>query len=221
MTQREFDRKLARALDHAAPDDLGGVLSRCGPGKGNVIDMTKKIKTRKMGWKPLIAALLALVLVGGGGGLFYHSANAVASVVSLDVNPSIELTVNRNEKVLSCAALNEDAAAVLFSMNGGADLVGTKLDVAVNAIVGALLRSGYLDDISSAILISVEDSDQNRAARLQEELVAVVDRQPGRCAEPEPHRRRGPGGPGPGEQYLHRQGRPGEPGPRPERLPQI
>lgn len=37
-----------------------------------------------------------------GGGLFYQQANAVASVVSLDVNPSIELKVNRNEKVLAC-----------------------------------------------------------------------------------------------------------------------
>ena len=124
----------------------------------------------------LAAACAALVLLGaGGGGLLYHQSHAVASVVSLDVNPSIELKVNRNEKVISCTALNTEAAAVLFNMGGGADLVGTKLDVAVNAIVGALVREGYLDSISSAILISVEDSDQARAQRLQAELVASVD----------------------------------------------
>ena len=48
-----------------------------------------------------------------GGGLFYQRANAVASVVSLDVNPSIELKVNRSEKVLVCTPLNEDAKAIL------------------------------------------------------------------------------------------------------------
>ena len=71
--------------------------------------------------------------------------------------------------------LSEGTAVVLFDMDGGADLKGTKLDVAVNAIVGALVREGYLDSVSSAILISVEDSDQARAQRLQAELVASVD----------------------------------------------
>lgn len=52
-------------------------------------------------------------------------------------------------------------------MGGGADLKGTKLEVAVNAVVGALVSSGYLDSLSSAILISVEDQDQDRASRLR------------------------------------------------------
>ena len=111
----------------------------------------------------------------GGGGVFYQRANAVASVVSLDVNPSIELKVNRSEKVLSCTPLNEDAKAILADMSNGADLKGAKLDVAVNAIVGSLVRNGYLDSISSAIMISVEDKDTARAEKLQRELTSTVD----------------------------------------------
>ena len=172
MTDQELERRLERALSHAAPDDLEGVLSRCETRKGNVIPM-KQTKTPAMRW--LAAACLALLLVGGGGGVAYQQAYAVASVVSLDVNPSIELKVNKNEKVLSCVGLNEEAQEVLADMGGGADLKGTKLDVAVNAIVGSLVRHGYLDSISSAILISVEDKDQNRAAKLQQELTAAVD----------------------------------------------
>ena len=110
-----------------------------------------------------------------GGGLFYQRANAVASVVSLDVNPSIELKVNRSEKVLVCTPLNEDAKAILADMGNGADLKGAKLDVAVNAIVGSLVRNGYLNSISSAIMISVEDKDTARAEKLQRELTSTVD----------------------------------------------
>ena len=172
MTDKELERRLRDALEHAAPNHLEGVLSRCEARKGNVIPMTKTAKTRTLGG--LIAACLALALVGGGGGVFYQQTCAVASVVSLDVNPSIELKINRGEKVLSCTALNEDAQQVLSEMGGGSDLKGAKLDVAVNAIVGALVRHGYFSDISSAILISVEDKDQNRAMRLQEELTGVV-----------------------------------------------
>ena len=121
-----------------------------------------------------IAACLAVMLLGGGG-LFYQRANAVASVVSLDVNPSIELKVNRSEKVLVCTPLNEDAKAILADMGNGADLKGAKLDVAVNAIVGSLVRNGYLNSISSAIMISVEDKDTARAEKLQRELTSAVD----------------------------------------------
>ena len=167
MTNEKMEQRLAAALEKTAPDDVNGVLSRCEERKGTVIPMTTK-KTANRKWTSLIAACLAVMLLGGGG-VFYQRANAVASVVSLDVNPSIELKVNRSEKVLSCTPLNEDAKAILADMSNGADLKGAKLDVAVNAIVGSLVRNGYLDSISSAIMISVEDKDTARAEKLQRE----------------------------------------------------
>ena len=173
MTNEQMERQLAKALAKTAPDDVNGVLSRCDERKGTVIPMTTK-KTTKRRWTTLAAACLALVLLGGGG-MLYQQAHAVASVVSLDVNPSIELKVSRNAKVLSCTPLNEDAKTILADMSGGADLKGAKLDVAVNAIVGSLVRNGYLNSISSAIMISVEDNDTARAEKLQRQLTSTVD----------------------------------------------
>lgn len=134
----------------------------------------KKKNNRMKKWMQTVAACLAVLLLGGGG-LLVQQAHAVTSVVSLDVNPSIELRVNSREKVVSCQALNQEAQAVLEDMDGGRDLKGVKADVAVNAIVGSLVRCGYLDSLSSAILISVEDKDQARAQRLQQELTGAVD----------------------------------------------
>ena len=173
MTNKKMEQRLASALEKTAPDDVSGVLSRCEVRKGTVINMTTR-KPAKKKWPMLVAACLAVLLLGGGG-LFYQQANAVASVVSLDVNPSIELKVSRSEKVLVCTPLNEDAKAILADMSDGADLKGAKLDVAVNAIVGSLVRNGYLNSISSAIMISVEDKDTARAEKLQRELTSAVD----------------------------------------------
>ena len=173
MANEKMERQLAAALEKTAPDDMSGVLSRCEARKGTVIPMTTK-KTANRKWTTLVAACLAMMLLCGGG-VFYQQAHAVASVVSLDVNPSIELKVSRNEKVLVCTPLNEDAEAILADMSNGADLKGAKLDVAVNAIVGSLVRNGYLDSISSAIMISVEDKDTARAEKLQRELTSAVD----------------------------------------------
>ena len=172
MTNEKMEQRLAAALEKTAPDDVSGVLSRCEERKGTVINMKTKKPTKRK-WTSLIAACLAVMLLGGG--LFYQQVNAVASVVSLDVNPSIELKVNRSEKVLVCTPLNEDAKAILADMSNGADLKGAKLDVAVNAIVGSLVRNGYLNSISSAIMISVEDKDTARAEKLQRELTSAVD----------------------------------------------
>ena len=173
MTNEKMEQRLAAALEKTAPDDVSGVLSRCEARKGTVIPMTTK-KTVNRKWTTLVAACLAVMLLCGGG-VFYQQAHAVASVVSLDVNPSIELKVSRNEKVLACTPLNEDAKAILADMSNGADLKGAKLDVAVNAIVGSLVRNGYLNSISSAIMISVEDKDTVRAEKLQRELTSAVD----------------------------------------------
>ena len=172
MTDREIEQKLAQALEKTAPKDIQGVLSRCEERKGTVVFMNQKKKGRRL--SGLIAACLMVAILGGSG-VYYQRVCAVASVVSLDVNPSVELTVNRGERVISCTPLNEEAKEILADMGAGADLKGAKLDVAVNAIVGSLVRNGYLSSISSAIMISVEDKDTVRAEKLQRELTNTVD----------------------------------------------
>ena len=145
--------------------------------------------------------------------------------MSLDVNPSIELKVNRSEKVLVCTPLNEDAKAILADMGNGADLKGAKLDVAVNAIVGSLVRNGYLDSISSAIMISVEDKDTARAEKLQRELTSTVDgvlqTSEGVRPDADADAGRGTYAAGAGKQHFHRKGGAGEPRACTEPCPEI
>lgn len=118
----------------------------------------------------LAAACLMLAIGGGTLGVRYQQANAVASVVSLDVNPSVRLEVNRAEKVLSATPLNDDAGQILDGM----DLTGTDLDVAVNAIIGSLLKHGYVDELANSVLVSVEDDDLTRGAALEEKLTGEI-----------------------------------------------
>lgn len=188
MTKQELETRLSQAVNHTAPDNFDDVILRSEARKqkensagnsgnafhGNFIIPKQKKKRSFAVLSGLVAACLVLALAGGGFSYYHYQADMVASVISLDVNPSIELTINKNDRVLSCTPLNADAASVLFDMDGGADLEGTKVDVAVNAIVGALVRHGYLDSVSSAILISVEDKDPERAEMLQAQLSDIT-----------------------------------------------
>lgn len=169
---RDLDQRLQDAMDHAAPDVLGRILSSCETQKGTVMPMSPTSNQKKTRWTSLsIAAALAVMLCGGIGLHGWQTAHAVASTISLDVNPSIQLQVNKNEKVLSAQAMNQDALEILDGM----DLQGTQLNVAMNAIVGSLLQHGYLESLSSAILISVEDNNTKRAESLEDALTTEVD----------------------------------------------
>lgn len=166
------EQRLRTAMEHAAPDVLDQILAACEPQKATVIPLVPPVQKKKKRWAPLAVAAALILMCGGAFGVVsWRDANTVASVVSLDVNPSIELRVNQKERVLSAQPLNEDAQVILDGM----DLKGTSLNVAVNAIVGSLLQNGYLDSLSSAILISVEDNDTQRATRLETSLTAEVD----------------------------------------------
>lgn len=176
----DLDAKLKQLLwtaaEHAAPDPLERILAACEEPRKEEQKMehtytTEPNKTAKKRWISLTAAAMLAVLVGLGAGVqSWRNGRAVASVVSLDVNPSIQLQVNRKERVLSAQPLNADAWEVLQGM----ELEGTQLNVAVNAIMGSLLQHGYLTEAGSAILISVEDRDAQRAGRLEAELNQTV-----------------------------------------------
>ena len=178
MTDQELLNRLSDALDHAAPDDLDAVLSRCHAQKGTTMNRESmdmipapapKRKRRYAPW--LAAACLVLVLAGAFGLYSRQNTASVASIVSLDVNPSIEMKLNKDARVVSVTALNQDAVAILDGM----DLKGADVNVAVNALVGSLLKHGYVDELANSILVTVEDSDSARGAALQQTLSQEIN----------------------------------------------
>ena len=177
MRDEQLEKRIAEAVDHAAPDVLDRILSSYDEQKGNVISMNEIINTNtsskknKSRWAPLAAVAAALALcVSVFGFNVWKAGSAVDSVVMLDVNPSISLTLNTREEVISANALNEEAQVVLGDM----DLRGTDLNVAVNAIIGSMLQNGYLSDLQNSILVSVENADQQRSAQLQAEISSAI-----------------------------------------------
>ncbi len=175
MRNDELQAKLKTAFDHAAPDVLDSVLSDIASGNSDSqpIFIMGGQKTMKNTIRNLTAiAAAAVLLVGGGAGFAVYNNNyKVASTISLDVNPSIEITANKKEDVLAVTALNDDGRKIIGDM----DFSGSSIDVTVNALIGSMLREGYLSDLANSILISVEDDDANHGAQLQKKLADDVN----------------------------------------------
>ena len=170
MSSRHTEESVRRAFGNAAPNNLNEVMEKCEKRKGTVIilENTAKKKSGRI-LSRIVAAAAAMVLILTGAYL-YGVDHSIASTVALDVNPSIELGVNRKEQVVSVSPKNEDGAKVIGDMK----LKGSDLNVAVNAIIGSMLREGYISEMANSILISVDSDDPVKGAEMQSRLSAEV-----------------------------------------------
>ncbi|MEA4892500.1 MAG: PepSY domain-containing protein [Peptococcaceae bacterium] len=184
LKDREIEGKLANAIRETTPDILDDILDKCYKQKGlipaminaeinNVSVLQAKSSALQIGksvlWKGLSAVAAAALLFAGG--LTYMNNFAVDSIIGIDVNPSIQLKASRSQRVLDVKALNRDARIILADM----DLKGVDLDVAVNAVIGSMLKNGYVDDLRNSILISVENTNEAKGAVLQDKLASEVN----------------------------------------------
>lgn len=171
MTEHEIEQKVKKAFTSNVPDVLDQVLSECAKQEGRVIMMTEiKSRKRMIRWAASAAAMFVLLFAGLFGTHVYQTNSRVDSVVSLDVNPSIEIEINQKEKVLAVNPLNEDGKTVIGNM----DFKGSDMETTVNALLGSMLRNGYLNDASNSILVSVYGNDSKKAGALQEKLSEEV-----------------------------------------------
>lgn len=87
--------------------------------------------------------------------------------VTVDINPSVELTLNAEGKVLSAYGANEDGKVLLY---GEAGIVGESVDKAVENITRLAGEMGFLADAAAVVETSVSSDDGNTA-----ELTARVN----------------------------------------------
>lgn len=87
--------------------------------------------------------------------------------VTVDINPSVELTLNAEGKVLSAYGANEDGKVLLY---GEAGIVGESVDKAVENITRLAGEMGFLADADAVVETSVSSDDGNTA-----ELTARVN----------------------------------------------
>lgn len=171
MTNKDIENRLQNAVAAVTPDILDSILSDCKTQKGKVIAMTKTTKTNKTQRILAIAAAFVILAAGAFGIYTYRMNNMVTSTVSLDVNPSIEIKVNNNERVIEVNPLNEDGKKVIGNM----DFDGNDIDVTVNALIGSMLSNGYLNDIRNSILLTVDNDDAKKGAELQKRLAKEIN----------------------------------------------
>jgi len=94
----------------------------------------------------------------------------VFSVIAIDVNPSLVLELDENDKVMNVIKNNADAVIIIGDMN----LIDVDYNVAVNAIIGSMVTRGYLDEFKNSVLLSIKSDDVIHEAMLMTDVTQTV-----------------------------------------------
>ena len=104
-------------------------------------------------WGVAAAAAAILVVAGGAFGYQTWTLAQPAALVSIDINPSIQLTLNKKEQVLRADAMNDDGRAILEGM----DWKRRSVSDVLAAVTARAVEAGKLDpaDETGAVLVAV------------------------------------------------------------------
>lgn len=131
-------------------------------------DRKSKRGFRLLGVKIAIAACFLAAAIGVGGFLF--AALTPTAYVGIDVNPSIELGINRFDRVVEVTAYNDDGQAVLDQ----AQVKGMSYTDALDAIADAMTDQGYLQD-DSVIEVSVVCDEDDLYSAIEAVCMSCFD----------------------------------------------
>lgn len=114
----------------------------------------------------LAAAVLLLVILAGAGAFLKLNTRTTKYAVLVDVNPSVELCLDKNYKLVKLHGINDDGKKLVGHIN---IKKGCTLDVALTSLIDTLNEEGYLTS-GGSILYTLETGSGNQ--RLEELIVA-------------------------------------------------
>lgn len=110
---------------------------------GKEIDLNRPVENGKIARSVMkVASLAAAGILALGVGFGAYSYTLPYSYVHVDINPSIELTVNMYDRIIRAEALNVEGEELL-SKN---DLRNEKVDAGVTRLLNSAVQQGYLNN---------------------------------------------------------------------------
>ena len=115
----------------------------------------------------LICGTMLMVILSGCGS---NTASKTETIVTMDVNPSIQFELNQNDEVVGISAGNEDAKKILEKV----DVEDDDANKAVDKIVDSLVDEGHLSTENNTVLLSVDNDDDDKRIELEQKLGETI-----------------------------------------------
>ncbi len=158
-------KKDGTIVKYTGPCEVGDTIE-IGDAKGKM----SAVKLRRYA----VAAAAAAAVVIGTGSYSYVYAMPYA-YVSMDVNPSVEFTLNRKEQVIAAEAVNDDAKPFIKDYESE---MPKRADVneAVGYATSWFYEEAYFDaEDTDGVLVNVTSDDAKECERLQSSVTETMD----------------------------------------------
>ncbi len=116
----------------------------------------------------LVFSCIILLLVVPSWIINYKTTD---SIITLDVNPSVEIRTNHQNQVLFVSALNEDAKLIL----GENEFQGRKLEEVLALLMERLIDNNYLNSSKNTILLTVMNRNHKKADSIIEDSAVMIE----------------------------------------------
>ena len=163
MTPEKIKEKINKTVQKITPDISEQIILDA----RKRVHQEKKEKSRGFSWKPVLifamSCLLFVTII-----VTRPATSVVAATISLDINPSIEITLDEKDKVIEIFGKNEEGIDVVENLN----VKGCQVKVALKTLIESLLEQGYLNDSANSILVTVDN--ENITANLMEMIEDIL-----------------------------------------------
>lgn len=141
--------------------------------KGKTLSfINQEIERRSRTYSPrirLAAVCASFVLLMLFGGFSYNLYYTPSAYIDLDVNPSIELNLNRFGRVLEASPYNADGGSILKDV----DVRHKKYEQAVETLLSEMIARGYLES-DGLVSVTVQTDKNTVEAKILEDIQSTV-----------------------------------------------
>ena len=173
MNRREIKQRINRAVRQITPnvyDDVATVPVRKMAAHDHItrqeLPGERSRSVRMFGFAPAFASLAVLFIAIFAWWQFLR----IDSVVAVDVNPSIELKLNRLSHVVAVQAYNPEAQSLVEAVPWRFSPV----EDVIQRLLGAMKQQGYLQSENSFLMLSYQQDNQSRPEALSRRLNKAV-----------------------------------------------
>ncbi len=120
---------------------------------------------------PTVAALMIIFMLSI---VYYNNNLAVYAVVTVDINPSVELKLNAKDQVVEAVAINQDALSLDID-----ELKGMSVEEAVLSVIDLAEAQGFIgDDVTSYVALTtvlMKNDSKEEHDKLKVKLTSSVE----------------------------------------------
>lgn len=172
MRNEKIEKHIFSAIDKIPIDLLSTIKSQPVEKMDNHDFITKQDtqSDSRILWKPLMAlgsmaAVFLIIFIG-----WWSQYNPVDSLIYLDVNPSFEVSVDKNEQVIELKTLKPEDVALIDSI----DYRGKDLYQVTEQLLDILISEGFIDAAHHTMLVSVLNDNMEIRNRQANQLNSSI-----------------------------------------------